>query len=63
MSLNLKTEVVNCMGPQSGDPLCPCQMQILRDHNYDADQCELNDILCEVIGKPRMKADLTTLSI
>ena len=46
----------NCMGPQNGEPLCPCQMKIFKRNGYNLAKCPpLDDIWCEIKNKRRLR--------
>ena len=46
----------NCIGPQSQDPLCPCQMRIYRENDFDLSKCgNIDEIQCVIRNAPRME--------
>lgn len=51
-----------CMGPQNGEPLCPCRMALARQHinrrsimsheTNECDHCGMKPLPCPFCGKP-----------
>lgn len=46
----------NCIGQQQQDPLCPCQMKVYRENDYDLSKCgDIDNIFCLIRNAPRIE--------
>lgn len=52
---NVTAHSCNCIGPQNGEPLCPCQMKgiIQRNGRWIKPEQDLGPVTNSVIKKPR----------
>lgn len=52
-SSKLDSWACNCIGPQNGEPLCPCQMRhvIIREGRYIQKERDLGPVMSHKLGK------------
>jgi hypothetical protein len=48
---------INCVNRADNVEMCPCQLKIYQDSDYDLESCgDLEDIRCHILNMPRREA-------